>query len=83
MGELLKSIDFEKAVNCVKILNEDLIIVSIAYGHIQIYNINKMKIVKTIKNHLSSDIGPLHLLKNGNLISGSNDCEIIVSKLIE
>ena len=82
-GELLKSIEFDKAVNCVKILNQDLIIVSLAYGHIQIYNINKMKIVKTIKNHLSSDIGPLHLLKNGNLISGSNDCEIIVSKLIE
>ena len=83
-GELLKSIELEKAVQCVKILNDDLIIVSLPYGHIQIYNINRMEIVKTIKNHSSSNIGPLHLLKNGNLISESwRNGELILSKIVE
>ena len=82
-GKLLKSIKLEHSVRCVKILNEDLMIMSIAYGHIQIYNFNKMEIVKTIKNHSSADVGPLHLLNNGNLISGSKDGEIILSKIFE
>ena len=82
-GELLKSIEPENSVRCVKNLNEDLMIMSIAYGHIQIYNFNKMEIVQTIKNHLSSDVGRLHLLKNGNLISISKEGDIILSKIIE
>ena len=42
-----------------------------------------MEIVKTIKNYSSSNIGPLHLLKNGNLISVSKEGDIILSKIIE
>jgi WD40 repeat protein len=44
-GELLKSIEFEVCVSCIKSLNGDLIAVSFYNGEIQNYNYNKMETV--------------------------------------
>ena len=55
---------------------------AIENGEIQIYNIDKMKIVKTIQAH-SYDVNRLHLLNNGDLLSGSGDGEIKLWKMLD
>jgi WD40 repeat protein len=67
---MLKSIEYEHPVYCVKELNEDLITVGLNNSEIQIYDLNKMENIKTISAH-SSLVYRLLLLSNGNLISGS------------
>ena len=81
-GKLLKSNEFEDRVFCFKILNEDLIAVGLYDGSIKIYNINNMIIVITILAHESA-VKELILLKNGCLISQSDDGEIKLWKILD
>ena len=83
-GKILKSVKFEKAVNFVKSLNEDLILVSIRWCEIQVYNFNKMEVVRTVSSSdHQSGIHHLYLLANGDLLSGSDDGEIKLWKMLE
>ena len=78
-GQLLDSIQFEHNVFCFKILNEDLLAVGCNNGQIQIYNLNNKETIITIPAHKSS-VNELLLLKNGCLISQSNDYKIMEIK---
>ena len=81
-GELLKSIEFEDAVTCMKCLNEDLIIVALGNGEIQIYDDNEKKIIKTVSAHTSM-IYQFCLLSNGNLVSSSDEGDIKLWEIFE
>jgi WD40 repeat protein len=83
--EILRSILFDHPVYCMEILNDDLISVGIGndkYGEIQIFNLNKIQMVKSIPAHLSF-VYRLSLLSNGGLLSGSGNGEMKLWKLIE
>ena len=81
-GNLLKSIQFEYDVKCAKVLNEYLIAISFSNGEIKIYDLNKMKVIKSFTAH-STFIYRLHLLSNGNLLSSSEKGEIKLWHLLE
>ena len=71
-GELLKSIDFEHPVNCIKVLNDALIAIGLGdyqTGYIIIYNLYDKKIHKQTRS-FPIYIYDLYLLPNGNLLSG-------------
>ena len=74
-GEMLKSIQFDHPVYCVKALNESLIAVALQTGEIQINNLIKMLMVNNILAG-SPFIHCLNLLSNGSLLSGSGNGEI-------
>ena len=74
-GEMLNSIRFDSPVCSVKRLNHDLIAVGLCNGEIQIYDINKMYLIKTISAH-STFVFRLYPLSNGDLLSGSGNGEI-------
>ena len=89
--ELIKSIKFDYPVFCVKMLNKDLIAIGLGddnffsdnnIGHIIIYDLEKMQVIKTINAH-STYIYRLHLLSNGNLLSGSENGVLKLWKLLE
>ncbi len=70
--ELLKSIDFEHPVNCIKVLNDIYIAVGLGdrqSGFIIIYNLFNKKILKQTRS-FPADVNYLYLLPNGNLLSG-------------
>ena len=73
-NQMLKSIQFEQEVHCVKELNDYLIVAGLNNGEIQIYDLNKMEIIQTISAH-SSYVYRL-LLSNGNLLSSSEKGKI-------
>jgi WD40 repeat protein len=79
-GQILKSIEFDGRVYCVKNFNDDLILVGLNNGEIQIYSLDKKENVKTISAH-SSYVNRLHLLSNGNLLSGSEFGDIKLWKI--
>jgi WD40 repeat protein len=84
-GELLKSIEFQHPVNCVRVLNEDLIALGLGNyetGYIIIYNLTKMEIVKQTRSFLIY-VFDLTLLPNGNLLSGSGNGFINEWKIFE
>jgi aspartate 1-decarboxylase len=81
-GIILKSIEFNKEVYHVKKLSDDLILAALEEGEIQIYSLKKNEIAKTISAH-SSPVFILHLLSNGNLLSGSENGEIKLWKILE
>ena len=81
-GELLKSIQFNHWTNCAKVLNNNLLAISFSNGQIQLYDLNKMKTIKSLLAH-SSFVYRLHLLSNGNLLSSSENGEIKLSCLLE
>ena len=83
-GELLDLIDFEDidTVNCVKILNEHLIAVGLYEGQIKIYNFNNIELIITIPAH-QSPVVKLLLLKNGCLLSQSEDGEVKLWKILD
>jgi WD40 repeat protein len=74
-GEILKSIQFDHPVYCVKELKENLFAVGLGNGEIQIYDLNEIKNIKTISAH-SSFVYRLKVLSNGNLLSGSKNGKI-------
>ena len=78
----LITIEFNYSVCCFKKLNDELIAVALSNGLIEIYNFNKMEIVKTILVN-QSDVNHLLLLKNGDLLSGSEDGQIKLWKMLE
>ena len=84
--QLLKSIKFTftdtDTVYCVKILNENLIAVGSDNGLIQIYNFNNKEIIITIPAH-KSPVDELLLLKNGCLLSKSDDGEVKLWKILD
>ena len=77
---MLKSIQLDCSVNCIKTLNEDLIAAALFNGQIVIYDLNKMKIVKIISGHTKL-VKTLNLLSNGDLFSLSNNGDIKLFKL--
>jgi hypothetical protein len=82
-GEELKSIEFDFYVYCVKTLNEDLIAVALGKGKIQIFNLSKMKQIKTIKAHSSTVFRLIYLSSNGNLLSSSNKGDVKLQKIFD
>ena len=78
----MKSIVFKYYAYCVKTLNDELIAVALANNEIQIYNFNKMEIVKTITLQESS-LTSLNLLKNGDLLCWSDNGQINLFKMLE
>ena len=78
----LITIKYNYSVCCFKKLNDELIAVALSNGLIEIYNFNKMEIVKTILVN-QSDVNHLLLLKNGDLLSGSEDGQIKLWKMLE
>jgi WD40 repeat protein len=81
-GQILKSIKFNNPVYCVKNLNDDFILIGLAVGEIQIFSLEMNYEVKAIQAH-SSSLRCLHLLSNGNLLSGSNTSKIKLWKIHE
>jgi WD40 repeat protein len=81
-GQILRSIEFDEPVNCIKNFNDDLIVVGLNNGEIQIYSLDKKENVKTISAH-SSYVNRLHLLANGNLLSGSGNGDIKLWKIFD
>ena len=79
-GQILKSIEFDGPVYCVKNLNDDLILVGLYNGEIQIYSLEENKNIRTISAH-SSYVYRLNLLSNGNLLSGSGKGDIKLWKI--
>ena len=81
-GKLLQSIKFDSSINCIKILNTNLIAAASENGEIRIYDLNlNGQHVKSIIAH-KSNVYRLHLLSNGNLLSTSGG-EIKLWKLLE
>ena len=72
---MLKSVQFDYPVDCIKRLNEDLIEAALFNAQIVIYDLNKMKSVKTISAHTKL-VKTLYLLSNGDLFSVSNNGNI-------
>ena len=81
-GEELKSIEFKKQLNSVISLNEDLILVAIEDQIVVSYLKKEPEILISILTH-SSHINHLVLLKNGNLVSCSEDGQIKLSKMLD
>ena len=81
-GEMLESIQFEKAIHCFKILNDDLISVETDEDQIEIVNLNTIETIKTISSNITF-VYCFHLLSNGNMLSGSQNGEIKLWKLFE
>jgi len=81
-NEMINLIEFVHSVNYIKKLNEDLIAMALANGEIHIFDSNQMKVIKKINAH-PSYVYRLHLLSNGDLISGSGDGEIKLWKIFE
>ena len=87
-GELLKSIQFKHEINCVEMLNDNLIAVGVRNqskkneGEIIFYNLSKSIIVKIISAH-SSNVNRLRLLPNGDMLSGSSNGEIKLWKIFD
>ena len=85
-GKLIKSIQFEHPVKFVKKLNQDLIAIVFANNNnidnLLIYDLTKMQAIKTITID-SSFISRLHLLTNGNLLTGSDDGEVKLWKIFD
>ena len=81
-GKMLNLFKFEHPVYCVKSLTNELIAVALDNGQIQIYNLNKKETITTFSAH-KSRVNYLHLLKNGDLLSGSSDGEIKLWKMID
>jgi WD40 repeat protein len=83
---ILKSIKFDQPVYCLKMLNDcDLLAIGVGdyeIGNIIIYDLAKMQTIKVLKAHLSY-VACLHLLSNGNLLSGSRNGEIKLWKILE
>ena len=82
-GEILKSFEFEDQIACFKILNDDLILVSLQNGDIQIYDFNKMETIKIISREDESCISCFRLLSNGNLLTGCYNGEINLWKILQ
>ena len=70
-GRMLQTLLFNYSVNCISIINNNLIAVGLDNGEIMIYDLNEMKSIKTILAH-SSCVYRMNLLSNGNLLTGSN-----------
>ena len=81
-GEMLDIIYFKDPVYCVKILNEHLLAVGFEDGKIHIYNFKNKKIVITIPAHHLA-VWKLLLLKNGCLLSLSDDGEVKLWKILD
>ncbi len=80
--KLLKSINFNESVICVKMLTGNLMAIGLENGEIEIYNISKEETVKTISAH-SSYLFQVKYLSNGNLLSGDGKGEIMLWKIFE
>ena len=83
---MLKSIEFEHPIGCVKTLNEDLIGVCLLNSEIKIYNLIKMEIIKTITStDTSSNVSLLclKLLSNGNLVGQLGYGKLNILKIFE
>ena len=79
-------IQFEHPIFCVKSLTDNLFAVGLSptrdKGYIKIYDLTNMQTIQTIKTN-SSSINCLHLLSNGNLLSGSAEGAIKEWKILE
>jgi WD40 repeat protein len=81
-GQILKLIQFNHPVNCVKTLNEDLIATALDNGEIEIYDLKKNEKIKTIKEH-STAVFRLNLLSNGHLLSSDVSGQIKLLKIFD
>jgi WD40 repeat protein len=81
-GEMLKSIQFEHPILCVKALNEYLIVIGLENGEIQIYNFERLQIMKSIMFN-SSFIKRIHFLSNSDIIVGFGNGSIKLVKIFE
>jgi WD40 repeat protein len=80
-GDLLKSIEFNHPVSCVKSLNEDLIAVALENGDLQIYDLCDMEMLKCFLS--SYMVNYLSLLSNGILLSASTNGYIQFNEMFE
>ena len=69
-GECLNSIDFDNRVYSIKLFNNDLVAVGLGNGDVIIIN-SQIEKVKVISSAHESLICQIHLMMNGNLITGS------------
>ena len=85
VGEMLKSIQFDYSVFCVKLLSNDFIAAGLCNGEIVIYDLNKMENAITILAHskVLVKIKTLNLLSNGDLLCGSDNGEIKIFNLFK
>ena len=80
----MKSAEFPSPICCLqKVHDFDLILVGLSDGQIEVYNLENGISIKTISAHSKSAVFKIHLLSNGNVISGSGDGEIKLIKIIE
>ena len=79
---MLKSMKFNSYIYCVKAITDELILIGLEKGEIQIYNFIKDETIKKISAH-SSAVRQLILLSNGDLLSISQSGEIIILKMFE
>ena len=79
-GKLLKSIQFDDIIYCIKVLDERLIAIGLFNGEIKIYDLVKDKCVKSFMAH-TTFIYRLNSLSNGNLLSASGKGEIKLWKI--
>jgi WD40 repeat protein len=84
-GKILKLLKFDHPVCCAKKLKDDLIVVGLRNGEIQIYDLNNMELIINIKTHSYYEffINQLEILPNGNLLSASSGGEIKLWKIVE
>ena len=81
-GKMLKSIEFNYQVYCMRVLNKNLLAIGLQNGKIKIYDLSKKETVKTIRAH-SKYLYRLNVLSNGNLLSGSYNGEIKLWKILD
>jgi WD40 repeat protein len=81
-GELLNSIQFKYPVNCIQLLNDDIIAAALENGEIELYNLKKKQKIKSFLAHLSY-VYRMHFLSNGYLLSGCGNGEIHLRKMLE
>ena len=82
-GEKSKSIEFVYDVVGILSVNEELMIVALENGEIQLYNYKKREIVKIISAGDKSCSNHIYLSKNGYLLSGKIDGQINLYELLE
>ena len=82
-GEILKSIQFQYEVFCLRTINENLIAVGLENGKIIIFDLNKMEIIKEISKRNLTDIYCLHILSNGNICCGDTAGRICLIDVFE
>lgn len=70
-GQLLKTIQFDSMVNCIKLIKNDLIVIG-TDSAVLVFNLNEEKIIRNF-SHSFMPISNFKLLSNGNLVTSSGN----------